>query len=88
MEGTYKDHKVQLSDHFRTNQKLTNNIDGIVQKPPEHGQACGIDHLSGKPVPESEHPTLSLPFIAQIGPTALLGFTSGRIHTESKAIPH
>ena len=31
LEGTYKDHQVQLPDHFRADQKLKYVVKGIVQ---------------------------------------------------------
>jgi len=37
-------------------QKLEHVIKGIVQMPLKHCQAWGIRHLSGKPLPVSDHP--------------------------------
>lgn len=36
LERTYKDHQVQLADHFRTNLKLQHVIAGSAQTPPEY----------------------------------------------------
>lgn len=46
LEGTFKDHLVQLCDHFRTNQKLKCVTEGTVQMPVE--QSWCTAHL---PVP-------------------------------------
>ena len=46
---------VQLSDHFRSNQKLK-HIKGIIQMPLEHWQAWGIKHPSRKPIPGYDKP--------------------------------
>lgn len=51
LEGSYKDHNAQLSDHVRANQKLKHIGNGIVQMPFEHWQTWGISHFSEKPVP-------------------------------------
>ena len=36
LEGTYNDHRVQLPDHFRADQKLKHVIKGVVQMPLQH----------------------------------------------------
>ena len=36
LEGTFKDHLVQLLDHFRANQKLMHIRKEIIQMPLEH----------------------------------------------------
>ena len=45
MEGTYKDHLVQLPDQFRADQKLKHAIKGVVQMSFKHSQAWGIVYL-------------------------------------------
>jgi len=62
LNGTYKDHPVHLSDHFRADQKLKHVIKGIVLIPLKHSQAWGINHLPGKPVPGFEHPSVKKRF--------------------------
>lgn len=36
LEGTYRDHQEQLSDHFRANQELKNVTEGIIQMLSKH----------------------------------------------------
>lgn len=43
-------------ERFRANQKLQHVTEGIIHLPPEHWQARGIDHLTGKPAPVPDHP--------------------------------
>lgn len=54
-KGTFKD-QVQLPDRFRTKQKLKHINEGIAPVTLEHWQAQGINHLSRKTSPVSEHP--------------------------------
>jgi len=56
LEGIYNYQLAQLPDHFRADQKLKLVVKGIVQTPLKHWQAWGINHLSRKPVPVSDHP--------------------------------
>lgn len=40
LKRTFKDHQVQLPDHFRANWQLKDINEGVVQTVHEHGQAC------------------------------------------------
>lgn len=54
LEVTFKDHKIQLSDHFRSNKKLKHiieNTESIIQIPLEYWQTWCINQLS-----RFEHP--------------------------------
>jgi len=55
LEGTYKDHQVQLPDHFRAGQKLKRVTKGMVQAPLKHCQDWGISQLCRKPVAVFDH---------------------------------
>ena len=54
--------------------KLKHVARGTVQMPRKHGQAWGIDHLSGKPVPVFDHPLAKemLPTVQSKPPLAQL----------------
>lgn len=47
LEGTFREHLVQLPDLFGANKKLK-HIEGVVHMPPERWQAWGINHHTGK----------------------------------------
>lgn len=51
LEGTYKDHLVQLPDQFRADQELNHIVKRIVQIPLKDSQACSISRVSRKCVP-------------------------------------
>jgi len=55
LQGAYTNHLVQLSDHSRADQKLKLVVKGIDQMPLEHWESRGINHLSRKRVPVSDH---------------------------------
>ena len=55
LEGTYNDHRVQLPDSLRADQKLKHVVKGIVQMSLKQSQVRGIDHLSRKPVAVFDH---------------------------------
>lgn len=53
IEGTFKNHLVELPDHLRDNQKLNHIIEDTVQMPLEcllnsgrHGASWGVFHLT------------------------------------------
>ena len=55
LEGTIKDHLVQLPDHFRANQKLKHAAEDFVQISLDHSQARDMNNLSRKPVLVIDH---------------------------------
>jgi len=56
LEGTFRDHIVQLPELFRANQKLKHINEVIIQLPLEHWQAWAISLLSRKPIQVLDHP--------------------------------
>lgn len=51
LEGTSKDHLVQLVAYLRANQKLKHITEDIVQMPLEQWQAWSFNHLARRPIP-------------------------------------
>jgi len=56
LEGNYKDHVVQLPDHFRAGQRLKRVTKCMVQVLLKYCQAWGIDYLSRRSVVVFDHP--------------------------------
>lgn len=56
LEGAFKDHLVQLPDHFRAKQNLNHIIEGIIQMSLKHWQTWGINHVPRQPVVVFDHP--------------------------------
>lgn len=56
LEVTFKDHQVQLPEHFGAKWMLKHIAEGTVHIPLEHWQARGTNHLTRKPIPVFVHP--------------------------------